>query len=168
MFLQWRAWSAERPLADAHPADVIRPPKPNKRLESLVIGTHGVTHGRGLPSLADFSYYWVVKVRLENLSDGAISVGDFYLVVSRGVEDHVLPHIGREVYGSRNGVPMPEDTLETHVALTPERPVLIGAFRFIDDAPFDPGPVDVSLVIRGTGRFKGAEKRHEMDTWEVG
>jgi len=52
------------------------------------------------------------------------------------------------------------------VALTPEKPVLIGVLRFIDGSPFEPGTVDVKLLVRGTGPFNSAEKRHDMGSYE--
>ena len=120
-------------------------------LASLLIKTPGVTRKKGSPtnSLAAFSLYWIVKARLENTSDRVITVGDFTLEVSRGDIYHVLPHLGSDVYGSRAQVPMPEETLGIHVALTTEKPVLIGNLRFIDDHPFGPGPVNLSLLAKG-------------------
>ena len=138
-------------------------------LASLLISTPSVTYKRGSPtrSLAVCSYWWIVKVRLENTSVRVITLGDFALEVSWGDQGHVFPHLVRDVYGSRAEVPLPEETLGAFVTVTPEKPVLIGYLRFIDDFPFDTMPVDVSLLVKGTGLFKGAKQGHELGRFEL-
>ena len=137
-------------------------------LDSLLISTPVVTHKRGSPtlSLAQFSHCWIVKVRLENTSSRVITLGDFALEVSEGATSHVLPHLGSDVHGSRAQIPLLEETLDLFVTVTPDKPVLMGSLRFIDDSPFAAMPVDVSLLVKGTGQFKGAGHRHELGRYE--
>ena len=152
--------------ANVHRAD--RDPSQEDLLGPLLIKTPSVTSAKGSPTLSAYSYNWVVKVRLENLSERVITVGEFALEVSRGEVVHVLPHLAEDVCGSRGGVTMPEETLGTHVSLKTENPLLTGDLRFIDDDPFGPGPVNVNLLIKGIGTFRGAERRHEMGGYEHG
>ncbi len=70
------------------------------------------------------------------------------------------PHRGAEV-------PLPEETLGAFVTVTLEKLVLIGYLRFIDDFPFDTMPVDVSLLVKGIGLFKGTEQGHELGRFEL-
>ncbi len=95
-----------------------------------------------------------------------VSVGEFTLEVSRGEECHVLPHIGTDTYGSRQGVPMADDALENYVSLTRERPILAGVLRFMDDSPFDPGAVNLSLLIKGIGVHRGEEKVYDLGEYK--
>ena len=133
-------------------------------LALLRVQTPTSMHGRGLPStsIRAYTHYWVVKLIMENLSERAVSVGEFILEVSRGDEYHPLPHLGNDTYGSRGGVPMADEALENYVSLTPEKPVLVGVLRFIDDVPFDPGPVNISLKIKGVGTLRGEERMYDL------
>ena len=96
-----------------------------------------------------------------------VSVGEFTLEVRRGDEYHVLPHIGMDTYGSRKGVLMADDALETYVSLTREKPVLVGVLRFIDAWPFDPGPVNVTLLIKGIGMLRGEAKKYDLGEFDL-
>ena len=124
-------------------------------------------HGRGLPSIAAYTHYWVVKLSVENPSERVVSFGEFTLEVSRGDEYHLLPHIGNDTYGSRGGVPMADEALENYVSLTREKPVLVGVLRFIDDLPFDPGPVNISLQIKGIGTLRGEERIYDLGQYDA-
>ena len=138
-------------------------------LDSLLICTPVITHKRGSPtlSLAQFRHCWIVKVRLENTSSRVITLGDFALEVSEDDTSHVLPLLGSDVHGSRAQIPLLEETLGLFVTVTPDKPVLMGSLRFIDNSPFAAMPVDVSLLVKGTGQFKGAEYRHELGRYEM-
>jgi hypothetical protein len=136
-------------------------------LSQLELGLKGSMHGPGWPSLSTYTQYWVLRVRLENLSDKPISFGDFYLEVDRDIsgdpEVHAYPHIGQDTYGSHGGVPLADEALDKLISLTPERPVVEGTLRFQDDLPFDSDQVRPTLKVKGTGPHRGTEK-----SWELG
>ena len=73
-----------------------RTPPPD--LTSLHLSVHGSMHGPGWPSLSPETRYWVLRVRLESLSEKPVSVGDICLHVTRDVpEDNEIPswpHMG--------------------------------------------------------------------------
>ena len=124
-------------------------------------------HGPGWTSLSPETRYWVLRVRLENLSDKPVSFGDICLHITRDVpeddEIHSWPHMGRDTYGSHGGVPLADQALPTLISLTPESPVLEGALRFQDDIPFESDTVRLTLKLKGTGQYHGTER-----LWELG
>ena len=136
-------------------------------LEPLYVTVPGITQGNGPPTVGRLSHFWVCKVKMENQSREPISVGDFMLEVRRSDEVHLLHHIGNDVYGSRGGVPSPEKALEADVVLTDTRPLVTGIMRFIDDSPFDPGLIEIRLLVNGVGYFKGQLKSIDLGQWEL-
>jgi excisionase family DNA binding protein len=145
------------------------PEDTNRRgdLSQLQLHLQGSMHGPRWPSLSANTQFWVLRVRLENLSDKPLSFGDFYLEVDRDIpgdpEVHAWPHIGRDTYGSHGGVPQADEALDKLISLGPERPVVEGALRFQDDLPFDSDQVRLTLKVKGTGPHRGTEK-----SWELG
>lgn len=166
LFLSWQAWIDNPDSEDRQSRHKGQQQIGMDLLGALLIKTPSLTHARGLPASSAYNYYWVIKTRLESLSDQVISVGDFVLEVRRADVVHVLPHIGNQTYGSRSGVPAAHEALESHVGLTPEKPVIIGALRFMDDIPFSPGPVNVKLLVKGTGPFRGSGKSQDLGCHE--
>ncbi len=135
-------------------------------LSGLELDLQGTMDGRGLPSLQEDTRYWVIRVRLQNVSDKPITLGDFALHVTRDLPDdvevHTWPHIGRDTYGSRAGVPLAEKALGTLISFPLDRPVVEGALRFQDAIPFG-GPVRLTLSVKGMGQHKGMKR-----CWDLG
>ena len=136
-------------------------------LDGVLVEVSQRQFGKGWPSGLGDTYYWVLKVRLENVARSVATLGDFELDVIRGDEVHVLPHLDQETYGSRGGVPHAEEALGQFVALTAQRPVAAGFLRFVDDAPFGQGEVSLTLRAKGTGRFRGAEITRDIGSFEA-
>jgi len=71
---------------------------PPPELTALHLSVPGSMHGPGWPSLSTETRYWVLRVRLENLSDKPVSFGDICLHIARDVpeddEIHSWPHMG--------------------------------------------------------------------------
>jgi hypothetical protein len=124
-------------------------------------------HGTAWPSLSANTQYWVLWVRLENLSAQPLSFGDFDLGVARDIagdpEVHIYPHIGQDTYGSHGEVPLADEALDKLISLTSDRPVIEGALRFQDNLPFDSDYVRLTLMVKGAGPYRGTEK-----SWELG
>ena len=79
---------------------------------------------------------WVVDASLTNKSRHLpLAVMGFILRVTRGIEVHELPHLGRDTYGSHGEVPYADEALETRVRLGPVDTV-DGKLRFLDPLPF--------------------------------
>jgi hypothetical protein len=160
------ATAASAPEHRSHHAVTAIEPSP-RDLSHLHLHLHGSTHGTGWPSLSTNTQYWVLLVRLGNLSDKPLSFGDFYLEVTRDIpgdpEVHAFPHIGQDTYGSHGGVPLADRALDKLISLSPDRPVIEGALRFQDNLPFDSDYVRLTLTVKGTGPYRGTEK-----SWELG
>jgi hypothetical protein len=140
---------------------------PPRDLSHLHLHLQGSMHGPGWPSLSTNSQYWVLRVRLENLSAQPLSFGDFDLEVARDIpedpEVHIYPHIGRDTYGYHGEVPLADEALDKLISLSPDRSVIEGALRFQDKLPFDSDYVRLTLTVKGTGPYRGMEK-----SWELG
>ncbi len=98
-----------------------------------------------------FMSIWTLDVTLTNTSrESPVGIKSFELEASvpqkPGVEEvHALPHIGRDVEGSRQHVPFSDSALDESVRLEPAATVR-GRLRFVDYVPFDRG-TSVALVL---------------------
>ena len=78
-----------------------------------------------------------------------LAIMSFVLEVSRGIEVHVLHHLGTDTYGSHGEVPFADQALERKVRLNPVESI-DGKLRFLDHSPFSPGQVELTLIVEAS------------------
>ena len=107
------------------------------------------THIRRPGINQDYSSAWVLDISLTNASRTLpVGIKSFVLDVTRGIEGHILNHIGKDIYGSNEEVPFPELALDETLRIEPVTTVR-GKLRFLDRGPFSPieGSVALALIV---------------------
>ena len=106
-----------------------------------------LSHSKRPGIYREYSSAWVLDVIITNASRTLpVGIKRFVLEITRGDESHILPHIGKDTYGSNEEVPFPDLALEESLRIEPVTTVR-GKLRFLDRSPFGFNEGSVALIL---------------------